>query len=120
MQGCSPSTVDTVSQRAGGIKVALMGTRGAPALYGGFETAVEEIGSRLAERGYQVTVYCRNPHQRRTRYRGMKLVNLPAVKHRMAETLSHTALSSAHAIIKDHPDVCLLLNAGNAPFLSPL
>jgi glycosyltransferase involved in cell wall biosynthesis len=97
-----------------------MGTRGAPALYGGFETAVEEIGSRLAERGYQVTVYCRNPGQSITEYKGMKLVNLPAIKHRMAETLSHTALSSVHAIIKDQPDVCLLLNAGNAPFLLPL
>ena len=102
------------------MKVALMGTRGAPALYGGFETAVEEIGSRLAERGYEVTVYCRNPRQEITQFKGMKLVNLPAIRHRMAETLSHTALSAAHAITKDRPDVCLLLNAGNAPLLTPL
>lgn len=102
------------------MKIALMGTRGAPALYGGFETAVEEIGKRLAQRGYQVTVYCRNPGQTITEYEGMKLVNLPAIKHRMAETLSHTSLSTAHAIIKDRPDVCLLLNAGNAPLLVPL
>lgn len=119
MARCSPSTVETVSHGAG-IKVAFLGTRGAPALYGGFETAVEEIGSRLADRGYSVTVYCRNPGQTLTTYKGMKLVNLPAVKHRMAETLSHTALSSVHAIVKDRPDVCLLLNAGNAPFLLPL
>lgn len=97
-----------------------MGTRGVPALYGGFETAVEEIGKRLAARGYDVTVYCRNPGQRLRTYEGMALVNLPAVRHRMAETLSHTALSTAHAIIKDHPDVVLLLNAGNAPLLKPL
>ena len=97
-----------------------MGTRGVPALYGGFETAVEEIGSRLAQRGYQVTVYCRNPGQQITEYKGMKLVNLPAIHHRMAETLSHTSLSAAHAIVKDRPDVCLLMNAGNAPFLGPL
>lgn len=97
-----------------------MGTRGAPALYGGFETAVEEIGTRLAAKGHHVTVYCRNPDQRITEYRGMTLVNLPAIHHRMAETLSHTALSSAHAIIKDHPDVCFLMNAGNAPFIRPL
>jgi len=102
------------------MKVALMGTRGAPALYGGFETAVEEIGSRLVQRGYDVTVYCRNPDQEITEFKGMTLVNLPAVKHRMAETLSHTALSTVHAITKDKPDVCLLLNAGNAPFLLPL
>jgi glycosyltransferase involved in cell wall biosynthesis len=102
------------------MKIALMGTRGAPALYGGFETAVEEIGKRLAQRGYDVTVYCRNPGQTITEFEGMKLVNLPAIKHRMAETLSHTTLSTAHAIIKDRPDVCLLLNAGNAPLLTPL
>jgi glycosyltransferase involved in cell wall biosynthesis len=97
-----------------------MGTRGVPALHGGFETAVEEIGRRLAARGYEVTVYCRNPGQQRTEYLGMTLVNAPALRHRMTETLSHTAVSTAHAIIKDRPDVVLLLNAGNAPLLRPL
>jgi glycosyltransferase involved in cell wall biosynthesis len=102
------------------MKVALLGTRGVPAQYGGFETAVEEIGTRLAERGYEVTVYCRNPGQTLTEYQGMRLVNVPAVKHRMTETLSHTALSTAHAIIKDKPEVVLMMNAGNAPLLKPL
>ena len=97
-----------------------MGTRGVPAQYGGFETAVEEIGKRLVTRGYDVTVYCRNPGQRITQYEGMRLVNAPAIRHRVAETLSHTAASTAHAIVRDHPDVVLLLNAGNAPMLRPL
>jgi len=102
------------------MKVALLGTRGVPAQYGGFETAVEEIGARLAERGYEVTVYCRNPDQSMKTYRGMHLVNAPAIKHRMTETLSHTAISTAHAIIRDRPDVVVMLNAGNAPLLKPL
>jgi glycosyltransferase involved in cell wall biosynthesis len=102
------------------VKVTLMGTRGVPAQYGGFETAVEEIGKRLAARGYDVTVYCRNKGQKLTEYEGMHLVNAPALRHRMAETLSHTAASTAHAIVRDHPDVVLLLNAGNAPLLKPL
>jgi glycosyltransferase involved in cell wall biosynthesis len=102
------------------VKVTMMGTRGVPALYGGFETAVEEIGRRLVARGYDVTVYCRNPGQTITEYQGMKLVNAPALRHRMAETLSHTAASTVHAIVRDHPDVVLLLNAGNAPMLKPL
>jgi glycosyltransferase involved in cell wall biosynthesis len=97
-----------------------MGTRGVPALYGGFETAVEEIGSRLVERGYDVTVYCRNPGQSMREYRGMRLVNAPAIRHRMAETLSHTAVSTAHSIISGRPDAVLMLNAGNAPLLQPL
>lgn len=98
----------------------MLGTRGVPAQYGGFETAVEEIGARLADRGHHVTVYCRNPGQHMHEYRGMHLVNAPAIKHRMAETLSHTAVSTAHAIIRDHPDVVLLMNAGNAPLVRPL
>jgi len=102
------------------LRIAFMGTRGAPALYGGFETAVEEIGARLVQRGHEVTVYCRNPGQKLTEYRGMQLVNLPAIHQRMAETLSHTGLSAAHAVIKARPDACFLMNAGNAPFLSLL
>lgn len=103
-----------------GVKVAILGTRGVPALYGGFETAVEEIGTRLALRGHDVTVYCRNPDQKMTTYQGMHLVNLPAIRHRVAETLSHTSLSAAHAAVKNRPDVALVLNAGNAPLLRPL
>jgi glycosyltransferase involved in cell wall biosynthesis len=102
------------------VKVALMGTRGVPANYGGFETAVEEIGSRLVSLGFQVTVYARNPGQQVEEYRGMHVVNVRAVRHRMTETLSHTALSAVHAVISDHPDVCLLFNAGNAPMIRPL
>ncbi|MGO1279768.1 MAG: DUF1972 domain-containing protein, partial [Cellulosimicrobium funkei] len=37
----------------------MVGTRGVPARYGGFETAVEEVGSRLAARGHRVRVYTR-------------------------------------------------------------
>jgi len=102
------------------MRIAILGTRGVPARYGGFETAVEEIGKRLVQRGHDVTVYCRNPGQHQTEYLGMTLVNLPAIRHRFTETLSHTALSAAHAVIKDHPEVVLLLNAGNAPMLKPL
>lgn len=42
------------------VSVVMVGTRGAPAHYGGFETAVEEIGARLADRGHRVRVYCRS------------------------------------------------------------
>ena len=97
-----------------------MGTRGVPARYGGFETAVEEIGKRLVTRGFDVTVYCRNPGQHLAEYEGMRLVNVPAIRHRVAETLSHTTFSTAHAIIRGRPDAVLLLNAANAPLLKPL
>lgn len=98
--------------------VAMIGTRGVPAQYGGFETAVEEIGWRLVERGHRVTVYCRNAGQDLTEYRGMDLVNLPAMRKKSLETLSHTGLSVAHAIRKrNRPDAAILFNAGNAPYV---
>jgi glycosyltransferase involved in cell wall biosynthesis len=99
----------------------MVGTRGVPARYGGFETCVEEVGSRLADAGHQVVVYCRPPDGEPlpTTYRGMTLVDLPAVSRRSLETLSHTALSVGHLAI--HPtDAVLLFNAANAPLLPVL
>src|SRR3954468_14042781 len=78
------------------VRIALLGTRGVPARYGGFETAVEEIGSRLADGGHEVTVFCRNAGAGSSCYRGMRLVHLPALKRKVAETLSHTTLSVLH------------------------
>ena len=102
------------------MRIALIGTRGVPARYGGFETAAEEIGRRLVERGHEVIVYCRNPGQTQSEYLGMRLVNLPAMRHRVTETLSHTALSVGHTILREHPDVAFMFNAANAPLLPPL
>lgn len=42
---------------AAGLRVAILGTRGIPAGYGGFETFAEQLATRLAARGHQVTVY---------------------------------------------------------------
>lgn len=102
------------------MRVAMVGTRGVPARYGGFETAVEEVGSRLSELGWDVDVYCRNPGQQLGSYRGMNLVNLPAVRVKTAETLTHTALSILHLLCRRRPDIVVLFNAANAPLLAIL
>lgn len=101
----------------------MVGTRGAPARYGGFETAVEEIGTRLAARGHDVRVYCRRGNGGDDgdldAYAGMALVHLPALRRRSLETLSHTALSTAHLLAR-RTDVAFVFNAANAPFLPAL
>ena len=105
------------------LRIAMIGTRGVPARYGGFETAVEEVGRRLASKGHKVLVYCRNPEPGtplpRT-YLGMRLVELPAMRKRSLETLSHTALSTAHLLRRVHPDAAIVFNAANSPFLPAL
>ncbi|MGP9782268.1 DUF1972 domain-containing protein [Glutamicibacter sp. AOP12-B1-11] len=100
------------------LKISLIGTRGVPARYGGFETAIEEVGRRLVQRGHKVTVYCRGaePDERESMYLGMELVHLPALKKRSLETLSHTALSVGHAMF-NRPQAALVFNAANSPLL---
>jgi glycosyltransferase involved in cell wall biosynthesis len=100
------------------VKLAILGTRGVPASYGGFETFAEELGSRLADRGHSVTVYGRTGFvdKHLTTYRGMRLVVLPALYTKHLETVSHTFLSSLHAMNQGF-DAVLMCNAANAPFV---
>ena len=102
------------------LSIAMIGTRGVPAAYGGFETAVEEVGYRLAERGHRVTVYTRGSKTRDREYRGMRVVHLPALTIKQLETLSHTWLSSFHAVMGGRPDAAFVFNAANSPFLPVL
>src|SRR5690606_15886376 len=99
---------------------AMVGTRGVPAAYGGFETAVEEVGSRLADRGHDVVVYTRGSSSRSKQHLGMRVVHLPALPVKQLETLSHTGLSSLHLVTRRRPDAAFVFNAANSPFLPPL
>ena len=105
------------TRSTGTLRIAMIGTRGVPAAYGGFETAIEEIGSRLVGQGHEVTVYCRSAAEKLSNHLGMDLVHLPAVKSKAAETLSHTALSSLHFSATRRHDVAFVFNAANAPFV---
>ena len=98
------------------LKIALLGTRGIPASYSGFETCVEQLGQRLVQRGHQVTVYCRSHHitYRGTHYKGMRLVKLPTIANKYLDTIVHSFLSSLHAL-SQHYDVGLYFIAGNSP-----
>ena len=100
------------------MKIALIGTRGVPANYGGFETCVEELGQRLVERGHEVTVYCRDSYykEKPTSYLGMRLVYLPNLQKKSLDTLSHTFLSVLHAVWQSY-DVLMVFNAANSPAL---
>jgi glycosyltransferase involved in cell wall biosynthesis len=100
------------------MRIALLGTRGIPANYGGFETFAEEISARLVARGHGVTVYCRNKHSS-SEYRGVQLRYLPTLQHKYLDTVAHTALSTVEALFHRF-DALLYCNAANALFtISP-
>jgi len=99
------------------VNIVLIGTRGLPAAYSGFETAVENIGRRLAARGHRVTVYCR-PHMVEGRYpvfHGMELIYLPTVANKYLDTLVHTLVCTLHMAARRRPDVAVYFIAGNSP-----
>lgn len=103
-----------------GLDVAIAGTRGVPACYGGFETFAEELGRRLVGRGHRVTVYGRAAWigHRRREHLGMRVVPVRAPLGKHVETPLHTLLSALRARRAGH-DVVLLCNAANA-FTLPL
>src|SRR5947209_13219817 len=99
------------------MKIAILGTRGIPASYSGFETAVEQLASRLTDRGHEVIVYCRRHvvDPSLVSYKGADLVHLRTVQNKYLDTFVHTFLSSVHAARVTRPDVALFFIAGNSP-----
>lgn len=101
------------------MKLAILGTRGIPANYGGFETFAEQLAVRLVRRGHAVTVYGR-PHfvdraLHGQLYRGVQVCILPTVRHKYLDTVVHTFLSCVHTLYCRY-DVVLICNAANSPF----
>jgi len=98
------------------LEIALLGTRGIPASYSGFETCVEQLGQRLVKRGHQVTVYCRSHHIKYAEpyYKGMRLVKHATIANKYLDTMVHSFISSLHALTQRY-DVALYFIAGNSP-----
>ena len=98
------------------MRLAILGTRGVPANYGGFETFAEELGSRLVERGHDVTVYGRAQYLARgmSVYKGMRLMRLPAPRSKYLETVVHGLFSAIHALTGGY-DVLYVCNLANVP-----
>ena len=96
--------------------IAILGTRGIPASYGGFETFAEQLALRFVDRGIPVTVYCRRHFASAGRsWRGIDLVTLPTIRSKYLDTVVHTVLSAVHLVLTRGPRDVLLCNAANAP-----
>src|ERR1700733_13386573 len=78
------------------LRIAMIGQRGVPATFGGIERHVEEIGARLAERGHEGTVFCREGYvpEPVPSYRGIRLKHLRTLPTKHFEALSHSAIST--------------------------
>ncbi|MBI5729338.1 MAG: sugar nucleotide-binding protein [Candidatus Magasanikbacteria bacterium] len=101
-----------------GPRVAILGVRGIPNSYGGFETLTEAIAERLAGFGASVTVYCRAQYfkERPAVYKGARLVYLSTIRCQSLDTPWHTLKSVLHVILRNTAQVVIIVNVGNAPF----
>lgn len=99
--------------------VAIIGTRGYPSYYGGFETAVRKISPYLVDAGWNVSVYGRagaikeNDAERDPRVRSTLT---PGLDSKSLSTLSFGLTAVLHAAMRK-PDVVLVMNVANGFWL---
>ncbi len=100
------------------MRIAIVGIRGIPANYSGYETFAEELSTRLVKNGHHITVYCRKDKKRpaTSDYKGVKLVFLPTIKHKYFETLVHTFFSAVHVVFTK-ASIVYFCNTINSIFL---
>lgn len=112
---------ETAPRSAERLHVAILGSRGFPSTYGGFETLVRRLAPFLVARGHAVTVYGRQPGTGEPRVGvidGVRVVHSRGVDTKAASTLTFGITAAVHAC-REQPDVVLVLNVANG-FVLPL
>jgi len=99
------------------LKIAIIGSRGYPYVYSGYETLVKNIGERMVTGGAQVTVYCHSYlfDEKPKHLNGIHLKYIPTIKSKSLSQLIHSFLAFWHAAFSN-ADVVLVLNVSNGPF----
>ncbi len=97
------------------LRIAMLGSRGIPHTYSGYESFLGEVGPRLVDRGHEVIVYCRKSlfRERPETYRGVRLIYLPNFETKTTGTLTHTLVSMGDVLFRG-VDVIFVVNVVNA------
>ena len=99
------------------MKVSIIGSRGYPYVYSGYETLIKHLAEGLVSKGVDVTVYChKGLFDEMPKYvNGVELVYLPTIERKSLSQLIHSFLSFVHLLFH-RPDVVFVVNAANGPF----
>ena len=99
------------------INISIIGTRGYPYVYSGYETFVKQLSERLVLKNCNVTVYCHKGlfKTRPKEIKGIKLVYVPSIETKILSQPVHSFLSIIHACFS-RPHVILVVNSANGPF----
>ncbi len=112
--------IEKVSPAGSGLtemNIAIIGSRGYPYVYSGYETFVSELAPRLVANGHSVTVYCHKAlfTDRPSSVNGIQLRYVPAIEHKILSQFTHSLLSTLHVLFTN-VDVILYVNSANGPF----
>jgi len=96
--------------------ISIIGVKGYPYVYGGYETFVKEISERLSDK-YNITIYC---HKSLFSYRpknvgGINLVYIPSIETKVLSQPIHSFFSIIHACLSK-TDLILVVNSANGPY----
>jgi glycosyltransferase involved in cell wall biosynthesis len=112
-----------LAQRGGPLRIAILGSRGYPSTYGGYETLVRQMAKAWSDEGHKVTVYCRERSDQHSRRQwevdGIRCIATAGYESKAASTLSFGLSSHADAAFRDF-DAALVLNVANGYFLKLL
>ena len=99
------------------LKIAIIGSRGYPYVYSGYETLVKELSERLVECGNEVTVYCHRKlfNERPKQINGVNLIYTPSVNSKLFSQLFNSFFSFIHVCFSRN-DVVFVVNSANGPF----
>jgi len=85
------------------LKIAMIGTKGIPAKWGGIEVYVQEISERLAKKGHTVSVYSRKWFSGNIKkHIGIKVIKTPTIRTKSTDALLHGLTSSLHAAFSQY------------------
>jgi glycosyltransferase involved in cell wall biosynthesis len=100
------------------MKIAFLGARGVANQYSGIETYYDEVGSRLAAKNHEVTIYCRNYFTpKMNAFKGMRIKRYPTLRTKHLETIVHSALCTADALFRGY-DIVQFHALGSSPLAS--
>ena len=102
-------------------RIAILGSRGFPSYYGGFETLVRKLAPDLVDRGHEVVVYGRGSRLRSTSclIDGVEVRETAGLESKSTSTLSF-GFSASIDLARNPCDVALILNVANGFWLRRL
>lgn len=99
------------------LRIAIIGSRGYPYVYSGYETLVKELAERLVLKGHCVRVYCHSSlfKKKPKIINGIELIYTPSIETKFLSQFVNSFFSFFHVCFSSI-DIVLVLNSANGPF----